>query len=1328
MAEAWDKSKIKEANELMKKFNSKYGGKAKTDTWSDQSFETTFKSTFGPKYNSALEEILRKYLEVRKHKKTNFFTPESPSLLQKTMGRIKGALNSGTAAKEGNEQRQHEKINDADAHDQPRTAPINKSNAGSTDDPKSPSTLQLNDGPGLGRATRSIHDMGPADGTAKTATHKEQTTPELTDEQKKKQLHAKLLDKKAEKQFYKSLNDPNLSKEQKRVMTNDFKMKQHDARKALGKESIKDRFDNAKNKMKDAYKNKYGADARKQRVAKLRADFRKKTKEMYAKKSKELQRSMLNVLAKLPKWLLNMVMLMFYVAVIVAILFSVVKLIPYITLIFQRFRLGNKSDIDDYETNYYNDMHDTLNSVWQGLIDLALSNSSSLKTTISAYANDCNINGNKIDVSGTISSGLGSFDAVIKRYDGVAKQVSAFIDLVSGQYSSKYGKMLVDYSFKCSLTSQTLVKDDGVPPSSYAIGTTTIQNPVLGTASLARNIIGVLRTCMKIEAQRFVNNSGFYSNSIVYAILPPKSTEDDYDAFMEYYITTMDLHDVDNADKAYQMLPTNTFYSAVINNTKVVTNRGFVSQILNEFFKITRSLSDVDDVDFMSIVPSSFMYNAYPISIETDFLSMGAGASVVYSTTFANSRLKSVTFRTKAEFQDGAWIAYIKDNLSNQVSDKSTVVGGTSEFTIPKDKTLLTVLQASYKSQLEDLTFDGNTITNFGSTVVACNAAEGASDMDKLCCEIVQNTYDKWGGILIKYGVNLGSGKTEDFLTNMNTYAYVYNNYDEVCRAVLFALIYKNASSCDASSLMSAYAAVRVYETMLQVLFSYRPAELINVYSPQNVGSYWKYRLFTAYWKDDYAQSVGNYWKSMAHSWSFLLTEVTRISVLVWEYYALDGKNYLPKEIGGAFLFKTSMGDFIRSDGKIEGFADGHSKFLIKYERAEHFSIPGLSGLVSAFASIPKVCAGFIAIFKGISWAIINPVVIVKVIFGLILWLFFALLSTVLFATGIIWLLTLIFIFVFPFLLSIVITVFMTVMYIIIWILYAAVAAVDLLVWSASGKSIAISTMLRKVFTCQPLDNIWYTAPYTNIGNQYQPISFGPLCLGCLKPCPKGYIPVVDSMGNISCTRNELDTDRYTPGGRLFKEVMEPSSRMLIKSMDRVAPPNKNETLNHMDAYRSICKYYEYCATNNGSRNIIRMNCNALFCMSNSFEKDCSCMKDGKTRAGSYLNNILTNVPPTVIKWGMIIGVLVLISAIVASFYYCKMVVSTGVEPPPEQSMPSPDKNESTKGESNIDSDNVVQHDSTIQEDPQHTDTPHEQNNAVETRDDALEAHSPGHP
>ena len=1010
------------------------------------------------------------------------------------------------------------------------------------------------------------------------------------------------------------------------------------------------------------------------------------------------------IVAGFPTWALHTVMLVMCIALIAVVVFLAIKALPMLKIMTQRFRFGNKSAIDDFETDYYNDMHDNMDRIWQGLLDLSVNLTDAARSNLLASTLTCAT----LDVNTVLTAGVAKLDAAATRYGGVMTKVVAFLDAVRAKYESKEPNFvaLVNYSFAVAKTGQTLIAADAT--ESYSLGGATVTNSNLGDVPIVRNIFAIVRTCMQIEAQRCVSNSGFYSNHVVYAILPyipaPPATgvskqaaptpEEAYDAFMKAYMAASNLSKCDDKGTAYKLHPTSTFYDAVVNGNKVELNGGYVNAILNEFYIATRALTGEDEaVNFMNIAPSKF-YDKYSSPQATDFLTIGTGANVVAATTFdGKRRISSVTFRSKRDFQTSAWVAYIKKQVAPYFykPDANVAVATTSANASPFAKidtgvgTVRTALRSiyGYYSTAEPAV-DSAAIT----TSTLC-AAPGLSAIDAMCCQLVQVVPGERGiapqyiDILTVNLVNFSAGELTDFLAEMKTFYTVYADYDDVCAAVLFALAFKNAfaGTCTSSNTLAAYAAVRVYETTLKVMFSYRPAELFNVYSPHNLGDYWKYVLGKKFWVEDYWFSITRFWASMGHTFVEIWPDVLRVSQLVWQYFAFNGRNYLPKEAGGYGLFGQSIHDYISSNGQppadYQGFTPSASHAThapqathASRETREHFSIPGISDLVNAFKNLPKVLIGIIGIFKGLAKLVTllgQPkfiIALLKTIFGLIFWLLFAIIGTttyfIPFPPGVIGLIVLICIIILPLWWSVVFTVCMSLFYIVIYILLLVVAFIDWGIWHMSGETTALSTGIRKFFLCEPLDDKWYDTPYSSIGNTYQPLTFGPLCIGCLKPCPSGYVPVVNSKGALSCKRKEKDTDRYTPGGRMFKEVVNSSSGMLIKPFDRVAPTNPDEPTNRMYAFRAICKYYEYLVDDAGSLKTVRLNCDELFCATASSFDDCSCMKQTTIQAGRYLSNLLSGTDSSTKRMAILFAALIAVTAAIAAGYYVERLLRQG--------------------------------------------------------------------
>ena len=1019
------------------------------------------------------------------------------------------------------------------------------------------------------------------------------------------------------------------------------------------------------------------------------------------------------IVAGFPTWALHTVMLLMCIALIAVVAFLAIKALPMLKIMTQRFRFGNKSAIDDFETDYYNDMHDNMDRIWQGLLDLSVNLTDAARSNLLSSSLTCAT----LDVSTVLTAGVATLDAAATRYGGVITKVIAFLDAVRAKYESKEPNFvaLVDYSFAVAKTGQTLIAADAT--ESYALGGATVTNSKLGDVPIVRNIFAIVRTCMQIEAQRCVNNSGFYSNQVVYALLPyipaPPATgvskqpaptpEEAYDAFMKAYMAASNLSKCDDKSTAYKLHPTSTFYDAVVNGNKVELNGGYVNGILNEFYTATRALTGEDEaVNFMNIAPSKF-YDKYSSPQATDFLAIGTSANVVAATTFdGKRRISSVTFRSKRDFQTSAWVAYIKKQVAPYFyKPDANVTAATANATTasPFAKidtgvgTVRTALRSiyGYYSTAEPAVDSAADATQSQATAPSASravttstlcAAPGLSAIDAMCCQLVQVVPGERGiapqyvDILTANLVNFSAGELTDFLAEMKTFYTVYADYDDVCAAVLFALAFKNAfaGSCTSSNTLAGYAAVRVYETTLKVMFSYRPAELFNVYSPHNLGDYWKYVLGKKFWVEDYWFSISRFWASMGHTFVTIWPEVLRVSQLVWQYFVFNGRNYLPKEAGGYGLFGQSIHDYISSNGKppadYQGFTPSATHAPQDRETREHFSIPGISDLVNAFKNLPKVLIGIIGIFKGIAKLVTllgQPkfiIALIKTIFGLIFWLIFAIIGTttyfIPFPPGVIGLIVLVCIIILPLWWSLVFTVCMSLFYIVIYILLLVVAFVDWGIWHMSGETTALSTGIRKFFLCEPLDSKWYDTPYSSIGNTYQPLTFGPLCIGCLRPCPSGYIPVVNSKGALSCKRKEKDTDRYTPGGRMFKEVVNSSSGMLIKPFDRVAPTNPDEPTNRMYAFRAICKYYEYLIDDAGSLKTVRLNCDELFCATASGFDDCSCMKQTTIQAGRYLSNLLSGTDSSTKRMAILFAALIAVTAAIAAGYYVERLIRKG--------------------------------------------------------------------
>jgi hypothetical protein len=918
------------------------------------------------------------------------------------------------------------------------------------------------------------------------------------------------------------------------------------------------------------------------------------------------------------------------IAVLIGAVFVVlfIKVLPKIVFTMSRWQLGNRGAVGEYGVRYYNNTHDALNQVWLGLMDLSVTTGDAIRGKLLKYDSvECA----PYTVGNAVAGAMSVLEGPLIRYADMIGKVKKLVDIVIDNYDNQYFRAVVDHAIATGMTMKSVVLTDA--KATYKLGDVTIRNNTIAGVPIARNIFNVVRTCMKLEAQRFVENSGFHNTGelreIVGKMLEKSNgnesqLEKESVKCMRKYIDVMGLGDDDTIGNAYRLHPTNTFWSESKFNTRVTPNAGPISKLLAAFYKAApKKNAGNDDFDVMSVIPGVF-FSSYGYARNTDFLKMGTCGDIIRSTRFKDDKLALVEFNTIEQFKQ-VWTADMSTALTRLV--------GNSVLSVSKDARK----SDSYCAENSD------------------------NEIDRVACAIMSNGTDSWRQTLADNKIALNDEQEREFVSLMRARGIVAVRYKEVCETALFALVFKNATedACFGAGVLGAFASIKVYEAVAKVLLSYTPPELIDIYAPKNLFMHWLHTLTVKYWWYGFCLPISAFWASISYTWGRMAEQALYTSVLMLRYY-VDARNYLPKKNGGFGFMKMSFLDYKKGVGNkktdVEDFAPTQPG-----DTVEHFKAIGkLMSLVRVFVRFVK---RFWKVVENI-WKVVkktaidafnNPLRLIAFMLCMILWFAGTVWALYMFFTGLFYLVSFYWLIVWPFWFAVGITALSLPIFTISWAVAVALALVDVTLWATFGMQFSFSQLFRQVFLCKNIDDTWHDVPYSQLGNTVQPVKVGGLCFGCLRPCPRGYRPIVSNTGALKCLKREKDIDSITPGARIFHEVVEPRNMFLINAPSLPAPHNPLEH-KYASAFRSICKYFDYVSDDRGAKKYVVKNCDNMFCGAEATETDCSCMKSGSLQLGKFASNLIPNIPLPV--YGVSGLIMCLVGLVVAAsvFMYVKRV------------------------------------------------------------------------
>lgn len=778
----------------------------------------------------------------------------------------------------------------------------------------------------------------------------------------------------------------------------------------------------------------------------------------------------------------------------------------------------------------------------------------------------------------------------VSKYRRCVVALADFANIVAKEYKSGgWMVQLVDHALQ-SAAMDGIVHDRVLEGPLTALGI-KVPNVLVGNPPLplASNIMVVLKFCMQYEAQMYVSLNGFKCTELSDVIFGVEN----YEQINDKYVNAMRLKDaakLSNGKPSVTLLPTNTFYSAHAHGTKVALNDGLVSQVLGAFHSVAHKQPLSAKANFISAVAPKFYTEK-----RSDPKDMGISGELIESVVGMN-----IKYLTKEAFINEKVKPNVFTHLQGHVLEYQTKEG--------------------QKTPME------KAVTDF---------------------MLALSTPEKWESLIITHAPNMPKDKWSTMKSDMRLYSELVRSYEEVIQALTAAIILKDkATHCDLTMLVTGTSMIYVNERILSMMMGYEPPELLKVYAPTNLIDWWvhEFVLFIG----NFGHNTGLYFASMGYLIGQITTDVPRISNAVNAYFT-NWRHFMPKEVGGSGFFGKSISEFVKNynGGNRERFQDRPN--------VEDDVEPFLGGLVKMLKNIVKVFVGIgqiiVALIKLMNLLVNKPATFLMGIVGVLLFILLSIVIVILHATFILYGVVFVWHVIMVVLSTVLVLAIMLVSYLLFLVLGAIFASFDITLYFITNGHVNLMTTYRRTFTCiQHIPNQWFSTQYTHVGNKYIPIMAGPMCFGCLSPCPSGYKPKAGASGSIQCVRTKDTPDAYTPGSMIMSRLMTGGSPSLLRN--NIAPANNNEFADRMEMFRAICRYAGHVNTDE----MLKLNCKSLFCSGVSSETDCSCAQQLPYASTGTVAAALDAVNETIGWPGAFAALMTLMTCCAVAYVYVKKV------------------------------------------------------------------------
>ncbi|KAG2424892.1 hypothetical protein HXX76_014050 [Chlamydomonas incerta] len=303
------------------------------------------------------------------------------------------------------------------------------------------------------------------------------------------------------------------------------------------------------------------------------------------------------------------------------------------------------------------------------------------------------------------------------------------------------------------------------------------------------------------------------------------------------------------------------------------------------------------------------------------------------------------------------------------------------------------------------------------------------------------------------------------------------------------------AGGAGLASAAELYSAMRVAEAYVFDVFT-------TYYYPEDLDEYQErakqdqpYRYFLAEWSR-FSMSCKAYWNVW---WSAVTKvyapwkEVMGASSAIYKYLTTV-KNYMPMPTPFAARLQVDL---------FEGFSMGN----ILKPITDIFK-----PVINIFKAIGNA---FVKFGKGVAWVAKNPVKALMFVLGFVVFLWVALIATVLHHSRILGLFIFLYAIVWPVCVAVVTTLLSLLVTTVVSLVYLVLGVIDSVLFRgdarASVRESSLTLAARRMFMCKELPGHWYMVPRHHEGNR-----LSKTLLGCSRPCPASHRPV-PSLGSLRC-------------------------------------------------------------------------------------------------------------------------------------------------------------------------------------------------------------------
>lgn len=353
----------------------------------------------------------------------------------------------------------------------------------------------------------------------------------------------------------------------------------------------------------------------------------------------------------------------------------------------------------------------------------------------------------------------------------------------------------------------------------------------------------------------------------------------------------------------------------------------------------------------------------------------------------------------------------------------------------------------------------------------------------------------------------------------------------------------------DLASASELFAALRIAEAYAFDLFT-------THYYPEDVDEYQErskqdqpYRYFLAEWsKFSLACKAywGVWWRAVTRVYA-PWKEVMGASSAIYKYLTTV-KNYMPMPTPFAARLKVDL---------FEGFSMGS---ILK----------PFKPILDFFAMIGKGLAKF---GKGVAWLFKNKVKALMYVLGFVMFLYMALIATVLHHSRILGILIFLYAIVWPVCVAVVTTLLSLLVTVVVSLVYLVLGVLDHVAFrgdsKASVRESSLTLAARRLFMCKELPGHWYLIPRHHQGNRVSKS-----LLGCTRPCPASHRPA-PSLGTLRCEPCAGAAEERQAFGNDALIMREYAGVLTLSNADALVGrrPHRSQ---HEALVCTVCKYYNH--------------------------------------------------------------------------------------------------------------------------------------------------------